>query len=128
MEHGAWKSARLKRDVGWVDGHHAKHGRRDPPNHGANPGGSRKTRPTLRLTRMEAMMRLGFLSLMGLLLLSSSALSQALPTPAERLDNSRRHHEWVDIESPGGRKVHTFVAYPESDKPATVVIVIHENR
>jgi carboxymethylenebutenolidase len=58
----------------------------------------------------------------------TSALSQNLPTPEERLEKSRRHHEWVDIESPGGRKVHTFVVYPETDKPATAVIVIHENR
>jgi carboxymethylenebutenolidase len=57
-----------------------------------------------------------------------SALGQALPTPAERLENSRRHHEWVDIEAPGGRKVHTFIAYPESDQKATTVIVIHENK
>ena len=46
----------------------------------------------------------------------------------ERLEKSPRHHEFVDIEAPGGRKVHTWVVYPEVDKPATTVIVIHENR
>ena len=33
-----------------------------------------------------------------------------------------------DIETQGGRKVHTWVVYPEVDHPATTVIVIHENR
>jgi carboxymethylenebutenolidase len=44
------------------------------------------------------------------------------------LEKSPRHHEWVDIDSPGGRKVHTWVVYPEVNHPATVVLVIHENR
>jgi carboxymethylenebutenolidase len=48
--------------------------------------------------------------------------------PLERLQTSPRHQEWVDIEAAGGRKVHTFVVYPEVEKPATAVIVIHENR
>jgi carboxymethylenebutenolidase len=51
-----------------------------------------------------------------------------LPSAQERLENSPRHHEWVDIEAPGGRKVHTFVAFPEEDAPATAVILIHENK
>jgi carboxymethylenebutenolidase len=67
-------------------------------------------------------------SLVVLLGTSSSVLSQELPSVAERLEKSPRHHEWVDIEAPGGRKVHTWVVFPEVDKPATVVIVIHENR
>jgi carboxymethylenebutenolidase len=46
----------------------------------------------------------------------------------DRLENSPRHHEWVDVEATGGRKVHTFVAYPEVSGPATTVIVIHENK
>jgi carboxymethylenebutenolidase len=50
------------------------------------------------------------------------------PGPLERLENSPRHHEWVDIDAAGGRKVRTWVVYPEVDHPATVVIVIHENR
>jgi carboxymethylenebutenolidase len=45
-----------------------------------------------------------------------------------RLENSPRHHEWVDVEAADGRKVHTFVAYPEVSEPATTVIVIHENK
>jgi carboxymethylenebutenolidase len=46
----------------------------------------------------------------------------------DRLEKSPRHHEFVDIDSAGGRKVHSWVVYPEVDHPATVVIVIHENR
>jgi carboxymethylenebutenolidase len=59
---------------------------------------------------------------------SSNATAQQDTDPADRLENSRRHHEWVDIESPGGRTVKTWVVFPEVDQPATTVIVIHENR
>jgi carboxymethylenebutenolidase len=52
----------------------------------------------------------------------------AQPAVVERLDKSPRHHEWVDIEAPGDRKVRTWVVFPEASEPATVVIVIHENR
>lgn len=52
----------------------------------------------------------------------------AQPQVLERLEKSPRHHEFVEIEAADGRKVHTWVVYPEVDGPATVVIVIHENR
>jgi carboxymethylenebutenolidase len=66
----------------------------------------------------------------GVLLLfcASISLAQQPSQPADRLESSRRHHEWVDIESAGGRTVKTWVVYPEVDRPATTVIVIHENR
>jgi carboxymethylenebutenolidase len=48
--------------------------------------------------------------------------------PLERLQTSPRHHEWADIDSAKSRKVRTWVVYPQVDKPATVVVVIHENR
>jgi carboxymethylenebutenolidase len=54
--------------------------------------------------------------------------SDAQPNVVERLEKSPRHHEWVDIDATGGRKVHTWVVFPEVDHPATTVIVIHENR
>jgi len=57
-----------------------------------------------------------------------NASAQQPTDPADRLENSRRHHEWIDIESAGGRTVKTWVVYPEVDRPATTVIVIHENR
>jgi carboxymethylenebutenolidase len=63
-----------------------------------------------------------------LLALSHSSFAAEATDPAKRVEASPRHHEWVDIESAGGRKVHTFVVYPQVDHPATAVIVIHENR
>src|SRR3954449_8982812 len=50
------------------------------------------------------------------------------PGPLERLQTSPRHHEFVEIESQGGRKVKTWIVYPQVDHPATVVLLIHENR
>lgn len=46
----------------------------------------------------------------------------------ERLDNSPRHQEWVDVEAASGRTVSSFVVYPEVSEKATSVIVIHENK
>jgi carboxymethylenebutenolidase len=54
--------------------------------------------------------------------------AQAADPAKERLDKSPRHHEWVTIDSAGGRKVKAFVVFPESDKKALSVIVIHENK
>lgn len=45
----------------------------------------------------------------------------------QQLEDSPRHHEWIELES-SGRIMHNFVAYPETSEKATVVIVIHENR
>jgi carboxymethylenebutenolidase len=42
-----------------------------------------------------------------------------------RLEKSPRHLEWVDVKQ-GDRKVKCFIAYPESKKKATAVLVIHE--
>lgn len=62
-----------------------------------------------------------------------AAVSIAAPAAAaeefalEKLNASPRHHEWAEVES-GGRKVHSFVAFPEKAEKALVVIVIHENR
>jgi carboxymethylenebutenolidase len=46
----------------------------------------------------------------------------------DRLNNSPRHHEWADVDAPGGRKVHTWVVYPEVSHDATTVVLIHENK
>jgi carboxymethylenebutenolidase len=45
----------------------------------------------------------------------------------KRLEDSPRHHEWVEITH-GDRTVHCFLTYPESSEKTTAVIVIHENR
>jgi carboxymethylenebutenolidase len=55
--------------------------------------------------------------------MSTNAQDYAL----KRLENSPRHHEWVQVENKG-RKINCFIAYPEVSGKATVVIVIHENR
>lgn len=45
----------------------------------------------------------------------------------ERLEQSPRHQEWIDVAS-GERVIRCFVVYPEVSAPATAVLVIHENR
>ncbi len=42
-----------------------------------------------------------------------------------KVDKSPRHREWVTVTH-DGRKVETFVAYPESSKNTPVIVVIHE--
>jgi carboxymethylenebutenolidase len=59
------------------------------------------------------------------IVMPSSLLSQDFALI--QLENSPRHHEWVDIEYEG-RTVHSFVAYPEVNHSTIAVIVIHENR
>lgn len=44
-----------------------------------------------------------------------------------QLENSPRHHEWVNVIS-GDRPVHCFVVYPEIAEKTLAVIVIHENK
>jgi carboxymethylenebutenolidase len=63
-----------------------------------------------------------------LTLLSHHSFAAEPVDPAKRLESSPRHHEWVDIDSAGGRKVHSFVVFPEVDHPTTAIIVIHENK
>ncbi len=72
-----------------------------------------------------------YIILVGCLVGLSASVSAAAPptvVPPDRLESSPRHHEYVDIDSAGGRKLHTWVVYPQVDHPATVVLVIHENR
>lgn len=45
----------------------------------------------------------------------------------KRLNESPRHHEWVEVKR-GERTIHAFVVYPEVSKDVPAVIVIHENR
>ncbi len=56
------------------------------------------------------------------------ARSQAADPVQERLNDTPRHHEWVEIETPEGRKLKTFVVFPEVKDKATAVIIIHENK
>lgn len=61
---------------------------------------------------------------LSIVLLNTSAAQEP---PLDRLEDSPRHHEWVEITH-DTRTVHAFVAYPEKDVPTSAVIVIHENR
>ncbi|MBV8881766.1 MAG: dienelactone hydrolase family protein [Planctomycetaceae bacterium] len=45
----------------------------------------------------------------------------------DRLDQSPRHHEWVQIKV-GDRTLHAFVVFPEVKEKAPAVVVIHENK
>jgi len=64
-------------------------------------------------------------SLFILFLCSFSVLGQDYAI--EQLENSPRHHEWIELQS-SDRTMHNFVAYPERSDKAPVFIVIHENR
>jgi carboxymethylenebutenolidase len=76
-------------------------------------------------------MRKTLLSLAALLLIASPTLAADIPagadTVGQRLRDSPRHGEWVDIDVPGQpTKLHAWVVYPERKEKAPVVIVIHE--
>ncbi|WP_221936578.1 dienelactone hydrolase family protein [Litoribacter populi] len=45
----------------------------------------------------------------------------------ERLENSPRHHEWINMDQ-DGRNVRGFLVFPEKAENAKTLIVIHENR
>jgi carboxymethylenebutenolidase len=53
-------------------------------------------------------------------------LSLAQDWARERVEKSPRHGEWVALDVGGGRKLHSFVVYPEKKEKAPVVLVIHE--
>jgi carboxymethylenebutenolidase len=77
---------------------------------------------------MKRATMLAGLVVVGLWLAGGFSPASAQVEGSKQLSDSPRHQEWVDIEAPGGRKVHTWVVYPEVDHPATTVIVIHENK
>ena len=55
----------------------------------------------------------------------ASTNTRAQDWAKQRLEQSPRHHEWVDIKY-GNRTVHAFVVYPEVKSKAPAVLVIHE--
>lgn len=58
-----------------------------------------------------------------------SDMSSAAATASvnNRLNNSPRHQEWVEIQN-GDKTIHAFVVYPETTEKVPVVLVIHENK
>ena len=65
------------------------------------------------------------LILIGVLIAGTVTSQEVKDFGKERLNNSPRHGEWVDIKS-GERTLKAFVAYPERKDKAPVVLVIHE--
>ena len=59
--------------------------------------------------------------------IGSAGVASAEARAAARLNDSPRHHEWVNVPA-GKRSVRSFVVYPEKESPTAAVIVIHENR
>jgi carboxymethylenebutenolidase len=77
---------------------------------------SRKTKPMQKITN----------TIIASVLLAGSAIEiHAQDWAKARLDQSRRHLEWVKVKN-GEREVNCFVAYPEVKDKAPAVIVIHE--
>ncbi len=58
-------------------------------------------------------------------LAACAALVSAQDWARAKVDKSPRHREWVTVTH-DGRKVETFVAYPEAAKNTPVIVVIHE--
>ena len=45
----------------------------------------------------------------------------------DRLNDSPRHQEWVEVEN-NGKTIHTWVVYPKTTDKRPVVLLIHENK
>lgn len=65
--------------------------------------------------------------LVAAFVLSFAVAASGQDAATARLENSPRHHEWVQLAA-GDRSISTFVVYPEVKTKALAVIVIHENR
>lgn len=65
--------------------------------------------------------------LASLLYMGSLSMLIFAQSPVERLENSPRHQEWVKLTD-DDHSLDAFLVYPESNKKATGIIVIHENR
>src|SRR6266478_6613828 len=79
--------------------------------------------PAITYHATENHMRNTFALFAALVLSVSPAFAQSFAK--QRLENSSRHQEWVEIKH-DGRSVHSFVVYPEVKEKATAVLVIHE--
>jgi carboxymethylenebutenolidase len=68
--------------------------------------------------------------LFALTLAVARAANDAIPPDADHakdaLARSTRHGEWVDVKLPDGKKLETWVVFPERKDKAGAVIVIHE--
>ncbi len=67
------------------------------------------------------------LSIIMLFLFVSATPSWTQEFALKQLNESPRHHEWIEVPSGDGRHVRSFIVYPEKKEKALAVIVIHEN-
>lgn len=58
---------------------------------------------------------------------SEHSMAMSEESSLDRLNNSPRHQEWVEVQN-GDKTIHTFVVYPEVADNAPVVLLIHENK
>lgn len=65
------------------------------------------------------------IALASFLILSCGIRAEAQEWAKTKLEKSPRHLEWVDVKR-DDRTLKCFIAYPESKKKATTVVVIHE--
>ena len=77
--------------------------------------------------RLYRKMSLSSYFLFGSLWLLPAGEIFAQETALKRLNESPRHHEWVDVKY-GERVVQSFLVFPEVKDKVPAVIVIHENR
>lgn len=64
------------------------------------------------------------------LLISSGCAAVRTPAPdpvADRLEQTPRHDEWIEIDR-GGRTLHAYVSFPQRSSLSPAILVIHENR
>jgi len=73
------------------------------------------------------MKNLILLSIFNLVIIWTTLPISAQDQAVNRLENSPRHHEWVNI-SAGDKILKAFIVYPQISDKAKTVIVIHENR
>ncbi|MEZ5278722.1 MAG: dienelactone hydrolase family protein, partial [Opitutaceae bacterium] len=66
-------------------------------------------------------------SILPVFLLAAVLTLPAAHGSLDRLNDSPRHQEWVNIPS-NGRILKAFLVYPEVNRPVAAVIIIHENR
>jgi carboxymethylenebutenolidase len=77
------------------------------------------------MKRKLGMARLFIGTLITLVMCNPLCNAKAQGWAKERLNNSPRHGEWVDLKS-GERTIKAFVVYPESKTKTPAVLVVHE--
>lgn len=86
-----------------------------------------RTRCSLTTLATLPWVALSLLFLLSLAPLPAGAQDSATDPALQRLNDSPRHHEWVEVKH-GDRTVHAFVVFPEVEGKVPAVVVIHENR